>query len=448
MTNNILEHHLDNGLMVLLKPVRTAPVATLWVWYRVGSRNEKTGGTGVSHWVEHMMFKGTPSVGKGMLDRLIARNGGQSNAFTSHDYTAYFELLPSDKIDLALKIESDRMVNALFDPAEVDSERTVIISEREGSENYPQFWLYEQVHATTFLAHPYRHHTIGWKTDLQSITRDQLYGHYKTYYAPNNAIVVAAGDFDPDEMLKKIRAAFGAIPRGAAIPRVQIVEPPQEGERRVVVRRPGPTRYFHAAFHAPNATDADFFPVFVLTGVLSGSISFSGHASPGRSARLYRAIVEKELGTEADCGFGETLDPGTLDVSVTVHPGVPIEKVERAVFAELERIASKPITDAELDKVLKQAKTQFVYATDGVMNFGHILGQLEVVASYKMYAAFLDNLLSVTKADVQRVAQKYLAETNRTVGWFIPTNGAQAREKRERTRKRAQARERTRKARK
>lgn len=430
--NNIHETQLDNGLKVLLKPVRTAPVATFWVWYRVGSRNEVPGKTGISHWVEHMMFKGTPSLGKGEIMHLINRNGGVDNAFTSADYTAYFELLPSDRIDLALRIEADRMVNALFDPNEVESERTVIISEREGAENEPRFWLGEEVLALAFKVHPYHHDTIGWKTDLLNITRDDLYAHYRTYYVPNNAVIVAAGDFDADEMLAKIQDAFGTIPRGKDIPPVKIVEPPQEGERRVVLRRPGPASYFHAAYHAANATDPDFFPIFVLVGVLTGvgSMSFSGHGSPGRSSRLYRALVETGLAVDVDCSFRATIDPSTLDVTATARPGVPIEKVERAILAELDKIANKGVTQAEFDKVIKQARAQFVYAMDGVMNVGGWLGQLEMVASYKMYDTFLDNLTKVTRDNVRRVAEKIFRATNRTVGWFIPTNNGASRARR------------------
>ena len=420
----IKETRLDNGLMVLLKSVRTAPVATFWVWYRVGSRNEVPGITGVSHWVEHMMFKGTPSLSKGEIMHLINRNGGVDNAFTSNDYTAYFELLPSERIDLALRIESDRMVSALFAPEEVASERTVIISEREGAENEPRFWLGEEVQAAAFKVHPYHHDTIGWKTDLETMTRDDLYAHYQTYYAPNNAVIVAAGDFDAAEMLAKIQKTFGALPRGKEVPPVKTIEPPQEGERRVLLRRPGPASYFHVAYHAPKASDPDYFPVFVLTGVLSGvgGMSFSGHGSPGRSSRLYRALVETGLAVDVDCGFRATIDPGMLDVAATVRPGVSIEKVERAIFVELERIAAKRVTKDELAKVIKQARSQFVYAMDGVMNVGGWLGQLEIVASYKMYETFLDHLAQVTRDDVLRVAAKYLGETNRTVGWFIPTN--------------------------
>ncbi len=422
----IKQAHLDNGLMVLLSSVRTAPVATFWVWYRVGSRNEVPGITGVSHWVEHMMFKGTRKFGKGEIMRLINRNGGVDNAFTWTDFTAYFETLPSDRIDLALQIESDRMVNSLFEPSEVESERTVIISEREGAENDPRFWLGEEVEATAFKVHPYHHDTIGWKVDLETMTRDDLYRQYKTYYVPNNAVVTAVGDFDVDEMLHKIETAFGSLPRGAEVPQVKSVEPPQEGERRVRVRRPGPTSYFHASYHGPKASDPDFFPVFVLSGVLSGvgGMSFSGGGSPGRSSRLYRALVETELAADVDCSFRPTIDPGTFDIAATVRPGVPIERVEQAAVSELEKVATKPVLDEELEKVIKQTRSQFVYATDGVMNLGYWLGQLEIVASYKMYQTFLESVSHVTKQDVMRVAAKYLAETNRTVGWFVPTDGA------------------------
>lgn len=423
---DIREEHLDNGLMVLLASVRTAPVATFWVWYRVGSRNEVPGITGISHWVEHMMFKGTPSLKKGEIMHLVNRNGGVDNAFTWTDFTAYFETFPSDRVDLALRIEADRMVNSLFDSEEVASERTVIISEREGAENEPRFWLGEEVTALAFKVHPYHHDTVGWKNDLETMTREDLYRHYRTYYAPNNAVIVAAGDFDADQMLRQVQSSFGGIPRGEPIPSVKVVEPPQEGERRVTLRRPGPTSYFNAAFHGPKASDPDFFPVFVLAGVLAGvgGMSFAGGGSPGRSSRLYRALVETGLATGVDCGFRPTIDPGTIDVTATARPGVPVERIEKAIFRELERIVSSQITDAELAKVLKQARSQFVFATDGVMNLGYWLGELEIVASYKLYGEFLDRLSAVTRAQVREVAEKYLKDTNRTVGWFVPTNGA------------------------
>ncbi|MGB8648811.1 MAG: pitrilysin family protein [Anaerolineae bacterium] len=418
----VQETIFDNGLKVLTVEMHNAPVATFWVWYRVGSRNESLGITGASHWVEHMMFKGTGRLKKGDIFKLISQNGGVNNAFTWMDYTAYFETLPSDRLDLAIQIESDRMVNSAFDPEEVDSERTVIISEREGHENDPEFWLAEEVQATAFKVHPYHHDTIGWKADLLRMTRDDLYNHYRKYYVPNNAIAIAVGDFDTPVLLDKLRGSFGKISRGADIPPLQVEEPAQEGERRVVVRRPGANAYFLAAFHAPQATDPDFFACFMLAGVLSGSPSLAagGRASPGRSSRLYRALVEKELAASVYASYHPMLDPYLFEVEATVRHGVSIERVERAILAELERIAAQPISDNEYHKVLKQTRAQYVYAEDGVSNHGYRLGMLDMVASYHMYDTFLENLEKVTKADIQRVAAQYLSERNRTIGWFIP----------------------------
>jgi zinc protease len=423
LNRDVGETHFDNGLTVLTREMHNAPVATFWVWYRVGSRNEVQGITGASHWVEHMMFKGTERLKKGDVFNLVTRNGGVNNAFTSLDFTAYFETLPSDRIDLALQIESDRMVNSVFDPGEVDSERTVIISEREGAENDPEFWLSEEVQASAFKVHPYHHETLGWKNDLRHMTRDDLYYHYRRYYVPNNAIVVAAGDFETGVLLDRLNATFGLIPRGEVIPQPEVQEPEQEGERRVIVRRPGPTSYFLAVYHTPRATDPDFFACFILAGVLGGAsgLGVGGRASPGRSSRLYRALVEKELAANVYSSYRPMLDPYLLEVGATVRPGVAVERVERAVLKELDRLATGPIGDGEFKKVLKQTRAQYVYAEDGVSNHGYRLGMLEVVASHKAYDTFLENLEKVTKEDIQRVAAKYLAETNRTVGWFVPT---------------------------
>lgn len=424
MTNQVRETTLANGLTVLTQELRDAPVATFWVWYRVGSRNEVPGQTGISHWVEHMMFKGTSKLKKGDVFKIVNRNGGVNNAFTSLDFTAYFESLPSDRLELALDIEADRMVNALFDPNEVESERTVIISEREGSENDPHHWLGEEVQALAFKVQPYHHQTIGWKSDLQKITRDDLYDHYRKYYAPNNAIAVAAGDFDTDALLKQIEKYFGALVRGAEVATIHYEEPPQQSERRVVVKRPGATAALLVGYHAPNAMHPDFYPLLVLAGVLSGAgaLAVTHDASPGRSSRLYRALVEKELAVDVSADYMPTLDPFLFMVSAIVRPGVAVKKVERAIFAELEKVKRAPIKPQEFAKVMKQARAQFVYAEDGVANRGYRLGMLEILGSHKMYETFLDQLQAVKPEDVQRVANEYLVEANRTVGWFEPTN--------------------------
>ncbi|HEU5086233.1 MAG TPA: pitrilysin family protein, partial [Roseiflexaceae bacterium] len=318
-----IAHTLPNGMLILLREARSAPVAACAVWYRVGSRNEGIGLTGVSHWVEHMLFKGTPELPAGELDRLVARNGGTFNAFTSHDYTAYYETLPADRIDLGLHIESDRMVNALFEESEVDSERTVIISEREGHENDPDWWLNEAVMAAAFQVHPYRNEVIGWKSDLLAITRDELYQHYQTFYMPNNAILTLVGDFDADAMLRKAEHAFGQLPAGGAIPAVRGVEPEQQGERRVVIRRPGPSPYVQIVYHTPSCRHADFGPLVVLDAVLSGAkpLGFGGGSQTNRSARIYRALVETQLASYAGSSFGAARDPYLLELYANVQEG-------------------------------------------------------------------------------------------------------------------------------
>ncbi|PWH13124.1 MAG: insulinase family protein [Ardenticatenia bacterium] len=419
-----IESGLPNGLKVLVRPVHSAPVATCWVWYRVGSRNEIPGRTGISHWVEHMMFKGTPTFPKGSIMRLINKNGGHLNGFTSEDYTAYFETLPSDRIDLALRIESDRMANSVFDPAEVEAERTVIISERQGDENFPEFLLNEEVTALAFRAHPYRHQVIGWKEDLWRITRDELWTHYRTYYGPHNAVLVVVGDVAPSALLKRVEELFGGIPAGESPPPVIAREPPQTSERRVVLRRPGTAQYFLAAFHVPEARHPDSFPLMVLEAVLSGAspMSITGGATPThRSARLYRALVETELAVRAGCNYSFNIDPGLFLFSATVRDGRSLEEVETAIWEQIKRLQDEPVSADELQKTQKQARAQFAYALESVSNQGFWLGLMEMVDTHRSFDTLLDQLAAVTAADVQRVAQTYLTETNRTVGWFVPT---------------------------
>ena len=230
--NGVLKRTLDNGLKVLVKEMHHAPVATWWVWYRVGSRDEVPGITGASHWVEHMLFKGTPKYPAGVLDKTISRDGGQWNAMTWIDWTTYFETMPAHRIELGIDLEADRMVNSLFDPEEVASERTVIISERSGSENSPAWLLYEELIGASFRVHPYHHSVIGDRADLESMSRDDLYNHYRRYYVPNNATAVLVGDVDAEAMFDLIAEKYGAIPPGEQPPEVGRAEPPgRRGQR-------------------------------------------------------------------------------------------------------------------------------------------------------------------------------------------------------------------------
>jgi zinc protease len=411
-------------MLVLTKEVRSAPVATSWIWYRVGSRNEPSGCTGISHWVEHMLFKGTPTIPRGEFDRLIARNGGTFNGFTWVDYTAYYETLPADRIGLGLQIESDRMINALFEDAEVESERTVIISELEGYANYPETWLDEAVKATAFSVHPYHHPVIGYKSDLEAMTREELYRHYQTYYMPNNAVLVLVGDFATDTLLKQVEALFGGLPVGPELPRFRAVEPEPQGERRVTIRRPGPAEYVQIGYLAPDCRNADFAALAVLDAVLSGAKSLTfmgGGAQTNRSARLYKALVETELAAAAWSGYMPTRDPFLFELSATVREEHSAAAVEAALTTEVERIQQDGIAAEELAKVLKQVRAQVAYSGESVTNQALQLGMWEMLDSYRRVETLLDELSAVQAEDVRRVAQQYLTERRRTVGHFIPT---------------------------
>jgi zinc protease len=423
-------HRLPNGLTVLTREMHGAPVVSFWIWYRVGARNERLGVTGVSHWVEHMLFKGTPTFPAGSIHTVVAENGGTLNGYTSDDFTTYFETLPSDRWELALRIEADRIANASFKPEEVASERTVIISEREGHENDPDFKLNEEVQSAAFKIHPYGVDTIGWKCDLLSMTRDDLYQHYQTYYAPNNAIVVAVGDFETPYLLQRVTEMFGDLPRRADVPAVTAVEPEQEGERRVVVRRPGPTASLQIAYHAPAAQDPDVYPLLIADALLSGAKAMGMGGGMGRSARLYRALVQTDIAASAGSYFRLTRDPHLFQFSATAKPGAPWEDslrtIEAAISREIDRLAQEAPPAQELEKAIRQTRAQFVYSAESVTGLGYIFGWLEIVASADLYAQFLDRLAQVTPEDVQRVVRAYLKPDNRTVGWFVPREEAPA----------------------
>ncbi len=413
---------LDNGLTVILKESRRAPVTTFWIWYRVGSRNEVPGVTGIAHWVEHMLFKGSGAFPKGEIDTQIARNGGVMNGFTWLDFTTFFETLPSDRIDLGLHIEADRMVNSLFDPQEIEPERTVIISERQGAENSPTFLLGEEVVGAAFRVHPYHHDTIGALCDLETIGRDDLWRHYQTYYGPNNAVAVVVGDFEGEEMLARVEGRFGSIPARSEPRAINRPEPPQRGERRVSLEGPGATAYLQVACHAPAATDPDFFPMLVATSILTGAsgMNLFNPGPPNRSSRLYKALVETGLAAGVSGSLPAMLDPFLYDVTVTVRTGRTLGEVEAALDAEIDRIAREPIAGQELHAAIKQAQAQFAYSSESVTNQGFWLGYSSVVADTGWFESFLDRLSAVTVDDVGRVAKAYLARRNRTVGHYVP----------------------------
>ena len=426
----IEKHKLDNGLEIILRESRSAPVTTFWVWYRVGSRNEVPGITGIAHWAEHMLFKGSKLFPKGEIDKQIARNGGMMNGLTWLDFTTFFETLPADRIDLGLRIEADRMVNALFDAEEVALERTVIISERQGAENQPTFLLAEEVVGAAFRVHPYHHETIGDMCDLQTISHEDLWRHYQTYYGPNNAVVVAVGDFEASQMLARIEELFGPLPARSEPPPVSRPEPPQRGERRVTLEGPGSTAYLQAAYHAPNATHPDFFATVVLSTILTGVGGMNLFASPppNRSSRLYQALVETELAAGISGSLAAMVDPFLYSINVTARAGRTLEEIEKALDSEMERIVQEPISEEELFTAVKQTKAQFAYSSESVTNQGYWLGYSSIVAAPEWFESFLDSLTAVSVEDVSRAAGTYLQRRNRTVGHYRPVAGGPERQ--------------------
>jgi zinc protease len=421
------EHILSNGLKIILKEIHTAPLVSSWIWYRVGSRNETSGRTGISHWVEHMQFKGTPQFPASRLDRDISRDGGIWNAFTFLDWTAYLETMPADKIDLGLRLEADRMSKSLFKEKEVASERTVVISEREGNENEPLFLLGEAVQQAAFRVHPYHHEIIGDLVDLKSMSRVDLYNHYRTYYMPNNAVIGVAGDFKTREMLARIQELFEPIPAGPMPARLARPEPAAKGEHRLIVEGPGETTFLDISYHAPAGNDPDFFVLTVLDSLLAGPSGlsiFGGGGLSNKTSRLYRALVEKELAVGVGGSAHTTVDPYLYSISITVHPDRKPDQVLTAFDAEVKRIQDEPVPAEEISRAIKQARALFAYQSENITSQAAWLGHAEMFANYDWFLTYLDKLSKVTPADIQTAVQKYLRSQNRVVGTYIP-NGAE-----------------------
>jgi zinc protease len=416
---------LDNGLQILVTPIHTAPLVSVWCWYRVGSRDEGPGHTGVSHWVEHMNFKGTTNIPRDQIKGLVERFGGMWNGYTWIDQTTYLETAGRDALDQLLFIEAERMSNSLYDPEDCESERTVIISELQGGENDPEQLLDQELTATAFRAHTYRHPTIGWLSDLRSMTRDDLYGHYRRFYVPNNATLVVSGDVEPDDVLRSAEATFAAIPAAADPPRMSVLEPPQLGERRVVVERPGTTAYLRMAWHSPAATDPDFFPMLVLDAILSGAKGLNLWSSfraapPQRKSRLYTSLVEKSLASSVSGALLPTAQPFLYVIALTAMQGVDLARLEAAAESEIARIREHGVTEEETQRARRQLRARFVFETDSVTNIAHQLGYFETIAGPGYFSDIPAKVERVTADEVSDVARRRLSTTNRTVGWFKP----------------------------
>ena len=421
MAQEYTKHILDNGLTVLLKEMHNAPIISHWVWYRVGSRNETAGRTGVSHWVEHMQFKGTEKFPGAMLDREISRNGGYWNAFTYNDWTAFFETMPADKIDLAIDLEADRMIHSRFDPDEVEAERNVIISELEGQENDPTFRLNRAVREAAFPHHPYGVEIIGRIGDLRSMTRDDLYEHYRLHYAPNNAVLAMAGDFETDKMLRRIDGAYKDIP-SRPVPECRIKpESPISMTQTIKESGPADVTIMQMVWRAPAGNSPDIFPLAILDSVLSGpsSLNMFGRGSiSNRTSRFYRALVQGGKAAAIGGGYVTTIDPFLYNFSAYLTPDCTPEETADIVHAEIESIARNGVTSEEMAKAKKQAKAMFAYSCENITNQAYWLGYSSMFASPSWYVNYLGNLEKVTVEDVSRAAEEYFGRDRCIIGVY------------------------------
>lgn len=408
----VQEAALDNGLKVLLLEDHKSAVVTFQVWYRVGSRNEIDGRSGLAHFLEHMMFKGTKKMKPEEYSRIIAQNGGNSNAFTTQDHTVYFATMSRDKIGVEIELEADRMTNAVLD--DYESEKMVVMEERRlRTEDKPGAALGEVMGAVAYTVYPYRRPVIGWMSDILNLSGDDLRQFYKTYYAPNNAFIVVVGDFESQKILAKIKQEFGKIARGAEQPKVTLEEPPQKGERRVALKKVAELPLLSMYYHVPNLQNSDGFALDLLSVILAS----------GRSSRLYQDLVyNKRIATGVDADYdGVSIGPAIFSFTAQVMPDKQQAEVESAIDKVVAQIRSEPVSDRELEKAKNQVEAAFVFGQDSIFGQALRIGQFESVAKWQFINTYLPGIRAVTAADVLRVAKKYLDPDRRTVGTLVPT---------------------------
>ncbi len=412
ITDTVQAATLKNGLRILVLENHKAPVATLNIFYRVGSRNEQISTTGISHLVEHLMFRGTRRLKPEEFSNIIQENGGMDNAFTTADFTDYFEVINKDHLDVPISLEADRMGD--FDPKGFDSEKAVVIEERRlRTEDNPQDALSEVTQAQAYLEHPYHWPVIGWMRDIQNLTLRDAITYHLIYYSPQNALIVAVGDFDGARVLGQLSEAFGAIRNGPAPPPVTDIEPPQNGERRVALRHAAELPAFAECFHTPNYRSPDSFALELAAVVLAG----------GKSSRLYqKLVVEKRMVVDIDTSYDRlSFDPALFWVTAQLRPGFKAAEVLSILDRELGNLRQHPVPADELQKAKNQEQADFVFSQDSILREAMMLGQYEMLGGYQMLDQFLAGIDKVTAADVQRVASKYLVDDNRTLGILMPT---------------------------
>ena len=402
---------LPNGLTVLTREDHSVPIVTTMIWYRVGSRYETPGITGISHFLEHMMFKGTERFGKGEIDYITTVNGGANNAFTSRDYTAYYFSFASDRWQSALEIEADRMCRNLFDPEEFELERQVILEELWMELDSPWGALREAVETRAFEIHPYRHPVIGKREDVESLTLDRMIDFYHAYYSPANAILCICGDFEPEEAFRRIEETFGGIPR-QAVPNLRTAaEPPRAEQVRLRLVRPTNLERFLIAFPAPSVSQPEHFAVQVLDKILS----------EGKLARLYRLLVEEaRVASLVSTEFDETVDPYLFFVRAELQPGSRASDAETLLFEELGRLEKEGPSEEEVVRARNQCLTQLIGDFETTIDQSVQLGLMETLSRFEYWNDYPAKIAAVTPSRVAGVVRKYFRPEQATVGILEP----------------------------
>ncbi len=400
---------LKNGMKIFVLEKHSIPNANMYLFYKVGSRNEYTGITGISHFFEHMMFNGAKKYGPKEFDRTMEANGGSNNAYTTENNTVYTDWFPASSLEVIFDLEADRIANLNFDPKMIESERGVILSERStGLENNPLEQLWQETQATAFVAHQYQWPVIGWESDIKNWTKEDLENYFHTYYAPNNCVVVISGDVNFDEVKKLAQKYFEPIPAGPKPRSLHTIEPEQIGERRVFVKRSVPNPYLMITYHVPQSGSKEYYALDLLNSILS----------EGKSSRLYSSLVEnQQLAVEVGSYYPDAFDPTLFYFYGICNEGVSASKLENAIFNEIDNIIKDGISESELQKVKNQKLMDFYRTTETINGMSNTIGNYELFfGDYKKLFTAPDDYKKVTAEDIRNVAAKYFTKQNRTVG--------------------------------
>lgn len=409
---------LKNGMKILVQEDPSIPNVALYIFYRIGSRNERPGTTGLSHFFEHMMFNGAKKYGPGQFDRVMEDAGGRNNAYTSNDLTVYQDWFPKSTIDTIFDLEADRIENLNLDPKMIQSERGVVASERRTSVDANNFGLLnEQLYAAAFTAHPYQWPVVGWMVDIENWTMEDLKNHFKMGYSPSNATMVVVGDVTADQIFKLAQKYIEPIASHDPPPKVTTREPEQLGERRVTVKKFAQLPLLMIGYHGIESANTDYYALKVLETIL-----FSG-----QSSRMYQRLVDKDqIALFVSGGFGFSFDPDLFQITTQPKAGIAPDKVERAIYEEFEKSKNAPVTDQEIEKAKNILLAGFYRQMRTINDRANLLGTYEMFfGDYRKLFTAAEDFNKVTKEDIQRVAKKYFSDKNRTVATLTPESPEQ-----------------------